>query len=192
MQRYLLLVIGSIVTIALDQWSKVAAAAALALPDGKLPAAAEDIRTVKHVVFEGWFNMRLAGNKGAAWSIFRDLPDAWRVPFFVAIAVVAMGVIIHLYRKSESKLSRWSLMLILGGAVGNLIDRIRLGYVVDFIQWYYGTFYWPTFNVADIAISCGVGLMVVDMIRQARNEAAARRVGAQAKDADPSRSGRDA
>lgn len=175
MQRYLLLIFGSIILVALDQWSKVEAAARLALPDGKLPEAAEDIRTRLYVVSEGWFNFRLAGNKGAAWSIFRDMSEAYRVPFFVVLSAVAAVVIIHLYRKSETRLARWSLMLILGGAIGNLIDRVRLGYVVDFIQWHYGTFYWPTFNVADIGISCGVGLMIIDMIRQARSEAAARR-----------------
>ena len=57
---------------------------------------------------------------GAAWSIFRDMPDEWRVPFFVIISVVAVGVIAHLYRKADHTLTRWSLMLILGGAGGGL------------------------------------------------------------------------
>jgi signal peptidase II len=59
---------------------------------------------------------------------------------------------------------RWALMLILGGAIGNLIDRLRIGYVIDFVEWFYGDFTWPNFNVADIGISVGVGLLVLDMI----------------------------
>ncbi len=179
MQRYLLLLIGSVLSIGLDQWSKIAAVKALLRPEGSaLPVDADHIRTTTTVVIDGFWNWRLAGNKGAAWSIFRDMPDEWRVPFFVIISVVAVGVIAHLYRKADHTLTRWSLMLILGGAVGNLIDRIRLGYVIDFIQWHYGKAYWPTFNVADVCISVGVGLMIVDMLRQSRAEAAAKKAAA--------------
>ncbi|MCB9524810.1 MAG: signal peptidase II [Myxococcales bacterium] len=185
MQRYLLLIVGSVLSIALDQWSKIWAVNTLLRPEGStLPTDADHIRTTTQVWVEGFWNMRLAGNKGAAWSIFRDMPETWRVPFFVAISVVAVGVIFHLYRKAEHSLTRWSLMLILGGAIGNLIDRVRLGFVVDFIQWHYQDAYWPTFNVADICISVGVGLMVVDMLRQSRAESAAKKAAKAAKGAD--------
>ena len=111
------------------------------------------------------FNLRVAGNKGAAWGLFRDLPETWRVPFFVAIAVVAVVVIVLFYRGARGqKVLSVALTLILGGALGNLTDRVRLGYVVDFIDSYYGAWHWPTFNVADIAISVGVGLLLVDMV----------------------------
>ena len=170
MRRFSLLALSTTLIVALDQWSKIAAVKALS-PDGQLPEQAELIRTKLHRVTETWFNLRLAGNKGAAWSIFRDMPDGLRVPFFVVISVVALGVILHLFRKANSKLMLTSLALILAGAAGNLIDRIRLGFVVDFIQWYWKDFYWPTFNVADIAISVGVGLMIIDMLRQSYREA---------------------
>lgn len=169
MKRYLLLLLGSFIITVLDQWSKLVAVRALALPGGQFPEDPLAFRaSPRHVVFEGWFNFRLAGNKGAAWSIFHDLPDTLRVPFFVALTSVAIVAIFYMYRHSHSRLSRISLTLILGGAIGNLIDRVRLGYVVDFIQWYYQSFYWPTFNVADIAISVGVGLMIIDMLRSSR------------------------
>lgn len=169
MRRYLLLAIGSAIVVILDQWTKIWSVKALALPDGQLPPDAAMIRSRVHVVFESWFNFKLAGNKGAAWGLFRTLPDEWRVPFFVLISVVAVVVIVSLYRKAgEQMLLRWALTLILGGAIGNLIDRIRLGFVVDFIDWYWGDAHWPTFNLADVAITTGVGLLLVDMIVQSR------------------------
>ena len=137
----------------------------MSLPDGALPEFARQIRTQTIVVFESWFNFRLTGNKGAAWGIFGNLPDGWRVPFFVVIGVVAIAVIIGIYRSSDGQnLVRWALTLVLGGAIGNLIDRVRLGFVVDFIDWHYKTHHWPTFNIADVAISVGVGLLILDMI----------------------------
>ena len=167
--KYLLLTLGSAVAVVADQITKVWAVSALAR-DGTLPVNAAHIRGPgyeTHVVFESWWNFKLAGNKGAAWGLFRDLPESWRVAFFVTISVVAIVVIISLYRKAEAeqKLLRVALTLILGGAIGNMIDRIRLGYVIDFIDWHTNnSWHWPTFNVADMAISIGVGLLLVDML----------------------------
>lgn len=173
MRRYLLLALGSTVVVVADQLTKIWAVGALSLsPPGGLPEDAGHILSRVQVVFDGWFNFKLAGNKGAAWGLFRSLPEGWRVPFFVVIGLVAIGVIITLYRRAHGQnLLRWALTLILGGAVGNLIDRVRLGFVVDFIDWYYGDAHWPTFNIADVAISVGVGLLVVDMIVQGRSAA---------------------
>lgn len=174
MQRYLLLIVGSAITIALDQITKLWSVAALALPDGQLPVSHRDIVTKVQVVFESWFNFKLAGNPGAAFGLFRKLPDGWRVPFFVLISVVAVAVIFTLYRKAEGeRLQRWSLTLILGGAIGNLIDRVRLGYVIDFIDWHYGVKHWPTFNIADVAISAGVALLLIDSFWPRRKAKAA-------------------
>lgn len=164
MIRYVFFVLGALVTIALDQWTKIAVSSAL-VRGGELPAEAGRIQSAVYPVTESWFNLRVAGNKGAAWGLFRDLPETWRVPFFVAIAAVAVVVIVLFYRSARGqKVLSVALTLILGGALGNLADRVRLGYVVDFIDWYYGDWHWPTFNVADIAISVGVGLLLVDMV----------------------------
>ncbi len=172
--RYMLLAVGATVTIILDQITKVWAAGALAR-GGELPADAAMIPRISEtkVIFESWFNFKLAGNKGAAWGLFRNLPEQWRVAFFVVISLVAIVVIVGLYRKADDQhLLRWALTLIMGGAIGNLIDRIRLGYVIDFIDWHTNnTWHWPTFNVADIAISVGVGLLILDMIVQGRKPA---------------------
>ncbi len=167
MRKYVLLAVGSAVNIILDQLTKVWAVSALAT-NGTLPKDAAHIRGPgyeTHVVFESWWNFKLAGNKGAAWGLFRDLPEQWRVAFFVVISVVAIAVIVSLFRKAELRLLQWALTLILGGAMGNLIDRVRLGFVVDFIDWHTNdTWHWPTFNVADVAISVGVGLLLLDMV----------------------------
>ncbi len=179
MNRYLLLLIGSTATVIADQLTKIWAVRALMLPNGQLPESGDifmchpdRLHLVQkyvcsdiYVVFESWFNFKIALNKGAAWGLFRNLSPDWRVPFFVLISAVAVTVIILFYRKIEGqRLVGSALVLILGGAIGNLIDRVRLGWVVDFIDWHYGDSHWPTFNIADVAISVGVGLMVLDMI----------------------------
>ncbi len=117
------------------------------------------------VVVPGFFNLTHVRNRGAAFSILSDMPYAFRMVFFVSVTLIAVGVIFALIRKTEEKALVWAFSLIAGGAIGNLIDRVRLsGEVVDFIQWYYKSFYWPSFNVADSAISVGVVLLAVDML----------------------------
>ena len=104
----------------------------------------------------------LAFNRGGAWSMFANQPDSIRLPFFFAVSGAAVLFILSLYRKLEphQKALKWALPLVLGGALGNLVDRVRYEHVVDFIDPYH---YWPTFNVADIWIVAGVLLMAVDM-----------------------------
>ena len=183
MQRYLLLVVGTILGLVADQAPKIWAVAALSMrPEGALPEDAAHIVTRTHVVFE-WLNMRLAGNKGAAWGLFRSLPEAYRIPFFVAIGVVAVVIIVSLYRKADHQpLLRWALTFVLGGAIGNLIDRVRYGFVVDFIDAHWASAHWPTFNVADIGITVGVGLLIIDMLLQGRKAADAAEDPARAAD----------
>ncbi|OGW50132.1 MAG: signal peptidase II [Nitrospirae bacterium GWC2_57_9] len=115
-------------------------------------------------VVPGFFNLTHVRNKGAAFSILASLPDRWRVLFFVTVTMIAVVVILILLRKTHESLLVIAFSLIVGGAVGNLIDRIRYGEVVDFIQWYVKSWYWPSFNVADSAISVGVALLAVDML----------------------------
>ena len=165
MRRYLLLAAGAIVWVAADQLTKLWAVRAL-LVGPSLPDDADHIVSQPIQVLEGWFNLRLVGNGGAAWGLFKQLPDSVRVPFFLILTSVASVVIITLYRRThpEQGILRWALMFILGGAVGNLIDRAWLGYVIDFIDWHYKNHHWPTFNVADIAITAGVGLLIIDIL----------------------------
>ena len=167
---YLALLFGSLLSVVLDQWSKAWAVSTLYLGTATGPAGVPlnpaELYS-KKITVTSWFNYHLVGNKGAAWGIFRDFPDTWRVPFFVVLSVFAMGVLLTLYAKSEGqRLLQSSLILIFGGAIGNLIDRVQIGYVIDFIDWHYSGYHWPTFNVADVSISVGVGLLFIDMIKQ--------------------------
>jgi signal peptidase II len=108
-----------------------------------------------------WFNLMLAYNRGAAFSFLSDAAG-WQRWFFIIIGGVAVVVILFWMRRlsSSEHLTAASLALILGGAVGNIIDRFLYGHVVDFIQWHYQDWYWPAFNVADSAITVGVTFLI--------------------------------
>ena len=117
------------------------------------------------------FNWTLMHNTGAAFSFLADA-GGWQRWFFATIAVV-VSVVIVLWLKRLEQHEKWhaiALALILGGAVGNVIDRIWLGYVVDFIQVYYQQWYWPAFNIADSAISIGVVMIIIDSLREYLSE----------------------
>jgi signal peptidase II len=115
-------------------------------------------------VIPGFFNITYVRNKGAAFGILSGLPEFWRSAFFIGVTIVAVAAIGVLILKTTDRLPVYAFSLIAGGAVGNLIDRIRFGEVVDFIQWYVRSHYWPSFNVADSAITIGVVLLAVEML----------------------------
>jgi len=123
-----------------------------------------DTRTV----IPGFFNIVHTENPGAAFSLFSGAPSAWRTFFLVALSTVALVVIAAMIwrmhgRADEGRYIRLGLALILGGALGNVYDRIVHGTVTDFLELYYRGFSWPAFNVADSAITIGVGLVMLDM-----------------------------
>jgi signal peptidase II len=108
------------------------------------------------------FDMVLAHNRGAAFS-FLAQAGGWQRFFFSGLAIAAIAIISRLiYRNNDKPRLCLGLSLILGGAVGNLVDRILVGTVTDFIQWHAGGFYWPAFNVADAAITVGVVILIWD------------------------------
>ncbi|WP_314063632.1 signal peptidase II [Cardiobacterium hominis] len=108
-----------------------------------------------------WMDFKLAFNKGAAFSLFAD-GSGWQRWFFMGIAtVIGLWLCYALLFERTNALTRLAYASILGGAVGNLYDRILHGKVVDFISWHIGNAYWPTFNVADVGICVGVGLLVI-------------------------------
>jgi signal peptidase II len=110
----------------------------------------------------GFFNLVLTHNQGAAFSFLAGA-GGWQRGFFIAVALVAIVVIgVLLARHAGEKLFCLALALILGGAVGNVIDRIVLGHVVDFLDFYIASWHWPAFNLADSAITVGAVLMVID------------------------------
>ena len=115
-----------------------------------------------HKVIEGFFSLVYVMNPGAAFGFLAGAPEIFRYFFFIGITSLAMLLIIYYILKSKQERLPViiSLTLIFGGAVGNLIDRIRFGAVVDFLDFYIGTWHWPAFNVADSAISAGAVLMI--------------------------------
>lgn len=110
----------------------------------------------------GFFNLVLVYNKGAAFSMFASA-DGWQTPLLILFAIVAAGIVSYLIvRNREKRVLCLGLALILGGALGNLIDRLRLGHVVDFLDFHAMGWHWPAFNVADSGITVGALLLILD------------------------------
>src|SRR5690606_4963149 len=120
------------------------------------------------VVIDGYFDFQYTRNPGAAFGTLADSDESFRKPFFILISIAAVVMILVLLRGVlfSQQILLWGLGLIAAGAIGNFIDRIRFGYVIDFIVWKYTDAHrWPTFNVADALLCVGVGLMVIEIIR---------------------------
>jgi len=111
------------------------------------------------------FDLQLAYNTGAAFGILDDA-GGWQNTFFVVVAAAISLFIVHQLRRLTRADLQIALAyaLILGGALGNVIDRVRQGYVVDFIHWFYGDYHWPNFNIADSAITIGAVLLILDVL----------------------------
>lgn len=167
---YVFLIVVTLINLVADLWSKHWAKSHF---DAVKPGGSRQV-----VVVEDMMNFIFAKNRGGAWGLLQDETEALRRPFFLIVSVAAIVFIVSLYRKLQKGQTalKWGLPLVLGGALGNLVDRIRYGYVVDFIDIYGnlpewvsslgmrpGLRHWPTFNVADISICVGVALMAIDM-----------------------------
>ena len=142
----------SILSFALDQWSKYAVMDSLSL-----------YQSVQVLPF---FNLTYVHNYGAAFS-FLDSAGGWQRWFFTAIAMAVSGVILWWLKQSPKNqtLLPVAFSFILGGALGNVYDRLVHGYVIDFLDFYVNGFHWPAFNIADSAIFIGAALLIIDMIK---------------------------
>jgi lipoprotein signal peptidase len=140
-------------------------------PDMQVEPGQEiEVTNRKVVVIEGYWDFQYTENPGAAFGLLADGQKEWRVPFFVLVSLLAVGMILYILRGVywRQQILVWGLSFIAAGAVGNFIDRIRYGYVIDFIVWKYTNEYrWPTFNIADALICVGVALMAIELIRDA-------------------------
>jgi signal peptidase II len=113
-----------------------------------------------------FFNLVLVYNKGAAFS-FLATESGWQRYFFTAIAIAAVVFILYLLKRhAGQRLFCWALALILGGAIGNLIDRVMYGHVIDFLDFHVNAWHWPAFNIADSAICVGAVMFVFDELRR--------------------------
>lgn len=134
--------------IALDQWSKAVITA--------------HFRYGEILPVTRFFNLVLAHNQGAAFSFLNDA-GGWQRWLFSVLAIAASVWIVFLLRRHQGqKLFCFALALIMGGALGNLIDRVSYGYVVDFLEFHWNTHSFPSFNLADSAITCGAALLLLD------------------------------
>lgn len=160
MNKYLVFSLIIIIVVAIDQMTK------LYIHDSFIYG---ESRTI----IPGFFNLTYVRNTGAAFGIFRDSNEVFRHIFFLAIPPIAVLIILG-YLKSTPDWDRiqiWSLSAIAGGAIGNYVDRIKYGFVVDFLDFHYKSLYhYPSFNVADSAIVVGVSILFILTLRDIRNE----------------------
>lgn len=155
-RKYAILIFLTPLIVVLDQWTK-----AIVMKRYHLGETLS--------LISGFFNFTYVRNTGAAFGILAQADPAFRVPFFVAVPVIALAAIGYVFSKlppADVRLSS-ALSLVIGGAFGNLVDRLRHGYVVDFIDfhWRYEA-HFPAFNIADIAICVGVGILMLDLLLQ--------------------------
>ena len=124
-------------------------------------------------VIPGFFDIVHSQNRGVAFGIFNDSPSEFRTAMLIVLSLTAvLFVSAMLWRPQRlDRTSLWALSLILGGAAGNVVDRIAWGRVTDFLEFYIGSYHWPTFNVADSAIVIGSGLLMIELLRPKRQAA---------------------
>jgi signal peptidase II len=154
-RRYAIVLPVALLVLAADQASKVWVASSMPPWSGR-------------PLVEGFFNLVHVHNKGAVFGILNDPNAVWPKYLFIAAAVLALGLIAYLIKTLEGKgpFLPVILGLILGGALGNLADRIRLGYVIDFLDLYVGENHWPAFNIADVAITLGAFGLLIYLYKQ--------------------------
>ena len=111
-------------------------------------------------IIDGFFNLTYVRNTGAAFGIFAGSAEIFRRPFLIAVSLVAIGLIFAMLKRlpDQEKGLMTALSFIVGGAIGNLIDRIFYGEVIDFLDCFWGSYHWPAFNIADSFITIGVGM----------------------------------
>ena len=149
MERGLIWLWVSAIVVLLDQWTKMIASESL------------ELYTAQPVT--SFLNWTLMHNRGVAFSILADQSGWQRWVISVVAVAVVIWLLFWLFKNHRNqRMLNISLVLIIGGAIGNIWDRIQLGYVVDFIEVYYGDFFWPAFNIADSAITVGAVLLIID------------------------------
>jgi signal peptidase II len=157
--RYLLLVTISLTIIGLDQITKYLIHHSMRLHES-IP------------VVNGFFAITYIRNPGAAFGFLAEMGDQFRFYFFVTVSVAALiFLVIFFYRTPrEDLLAQIGISLVVGGAFGNLIDRLRLGEVIDFLDFFVGPYHWPAFNVADSAISIGLAILILQLFLRTKAE----------------------
>jgi signal peptidase II len=185
--RWLLLIVIAGGIVLADQWTKYEVVRALTTRLDGLSTTDERLKAMytspagypgyglhfqykrSITVIDHYFRIRYAENPGAAWGLFRNLPEKVRAPLFHVVSLGAVVLIsVYYSRLTGHRSERWALIglpLVLGGALGNYVDRLARGFVVDFLEAHWrDQLSWPSFNVADSAICIGVGMLLIDAI----------------------------
>lgn len=152
-RKYWVLLIACLLILILDQFTKYEVQQTLPLHH-------------RVEVISGFFNLTHVRNSGGAFGIFGGTRGGWGTLFFMGVSVLAIGSLFYFIWKvkEDEKNLALSFSLVLAGAIGNLIDRLRYGEVIDFLEFYLSSFYWPAFNIADSAICIGIGLMAFEIL----------------------------
>jgi len=155
--KYLILIVVSAVVLVIDQVTKLSIDRSM------------DLHSSITIV-ENFFNITYLRNKGAAFGVLAQ--SGYRLPFFILVSLVAIAVIAVVFHRlrPDQKFTAFSLALIFSGALGNLIDRVRLGEVIDFLDAHWYSHHWPAFNIADSAICVGVFLLAIDMFIEEKRQ----------------------
>ncbi len=180
--KWTIFAVVSLLSLIADQATKIWARASLPVEGhgtgaGGVCVIPDDIMVrrcggVARTVIDGFWDWRLSMNPGSAFGLFGGQSFA-RVMLSI-VGIAAVGGMIWMLKKSrtDQRVLHWALAFVAGGAVGNLIDRIYYGVVTDFVLWHYKTHEWPVFNVADIVLVIGVGLMFIDIQKEGKREKA--------------------
>ncbi|RMG47978.1 MAG: signal peptidase II [Acidobacteria bacterium] len=122
-------------------------------------------------VIDGFFHLTYVENAGIAWGLFADAGTGGRLALGAISFIAATGIILYAVRTPVSeRVTHWGLTLVLGGVLGNLTDRLVRGAVIDFLDFTIGSYRWPTFNIADMAISVGAAILILDALRSPKTE----------------------
>jgi signal peptidase II len=160
-KKYLILIATIVVIVFLDQITKQAILQRFKLHETL-------------IIIHDFFSLTYVRNPGSAFGFLNTAPEWFRVPFFILVPIIALTVIFYIIKTTDDKktLLHFAYSLIVAGAIGNLIDRILYGYVIDFLLFYWkeGGPAFPAFNVADSAITVGVSLLIIDMILEGKKQ----------------------
>jgi signal peptidase II len=194
-KKWIIFIVVALLSLVADQATKVWARHSLpVVGHGTSPSGAcvvpDDIAAVPALcggqavsVIDGFWDWRLSMNHGSAFGLFANSPGLARI--FLSLvgigAVFAMALMMKKARKDQAVL-HWALALVVGGAIGNLIDRIYFGVVTDFVLWHYHSKEWPVFNVADVVLVIGVGLMFIDIQKENKRDKRTKKEKSQARD----------
>jgi signal peptidase II len=193
-KKWLILIVVGVLSVVADQGTKIWARHSLPVighgTNNGQCVVPEDMAVVPPLcggqgvtVIDGFWDWRLSMNHGSAFGLFANSPQVarWFLSLVGIGAVIAMFIMMKKSREDQTIL-HYALALVVGGAVGNLLDRMYFGVVTDFVLWHYHTKEWPVFNVADVVLVVGVGLMFIDIQKEKNKDKRSKKEKSQARD----------